>query len=73
MHFGTWARNLKGDQWKELQLWLMRFGSVPDPYDQAQWFVKDQIGKWNWERWSDPEFEDLFKKGMTEKDFDQEK
>ena len=66
--FWDMGQEAKGNQWKDLQLWLMRFGSVPDPYDQSQWFVKDQIGKWNWERWSDPEFEDLFKKGMTEKD-----
>jgi peptide/nickel transport system substrate-binding protein len=68
--FWDMGQESKGSQWKDLQLWLMRFGSVPDPYDQAQWFVKDQIGKWNWERWSDPEFEDLFKKGMIEKDPD---
>jgi len=66
--FWDMGQESKGNQWKDLQLWLMRFGSVPDPYDQAQWYVKDQIGKWNWERWSDPEFEELFKKGMTEQD-----
>lgn len=66
--FWNMGQELKGTQWKDLQLWIMRFGSVPDPYDQAQWFVKSQIGKWNWERWSDPEFDELFKKGMTERD-----
>lgn len=66
--FWDMGQESKGTMWKDLQLWIMRFGSVPDPYDQAQWFVKDQIGKWNWERWSDPEFDDLFKKGMTEQD-----
>src|SRR5262249_32997059 len=66
--FWNLGQESKGTAWKDLELWIMRFGSVPDPYDQAQWFVKNQIGKWNWERWSDPEFEELYKKGMTEKD-----
>ena len=60
----------KGDQWKDLQLWLMRFGSGPDPYEPFQWFVKDQIGIWNWERWSDPKFEELYQSGLGESDIE---
>ena len=33
-----------------------------------QWFVRDQVGVWNWERWSSDEFEDLFAKGVAETD-----
>ena len=58
----------KGETWKELQLWLMRFGSGLDPFEPMQWFVKDQIGIWNWERWSDDEFEQLWTQGLAEKD-----
>lgn len=58
----------KGEDWKGLQLWWMRFRTSPDPSDTLQWFVKSQIGIWNWERWSDPEFEELFAKGLAEPD-----
>ncbi len=58
----------KGETWKELQLWLMRFGSGLDPFEPMQWFVKDQIGIWNWERWSDEEFERLWTAGLAERD-----
>jgi peptide/nickel transport system substrate-binding protein len=58
----------KGDDWKTLQLWIMQFRCSPDPSDAIQWFKKDQVGVWNWERWSDPEFEDLWTKGLAERD-----
>jgi peptide/nickel transport system substrate-binding protein len=58
----------KGDTWKTLQLWLMRYRCSPDPADPIQWFVKSQVGIWNWERWSDPEFEELWTKGLGEPD-----
>jgi peptide/nickel transport system substrate-binding protein len=57
-----------GEQWKELQLWLMRYGTNPDPYECTQWFRRDQIGVWNWERWSDDEYEALYLKGLSESD-----
>ena len=46
----------------------MRYRTSPDPSDVMQWFVKSQIGVWNWERWSDPEFEELWTKGLAEPD-----
>jgi len=58
----------KGEEWKDLQIWMMRFGGSPDPHDMAQWFVKDQIGIWNWERWSSDEFETLYEQGQVETD-----
>ncbi len=58
----------KGDGWKDIQLYLMRFGSQPDPYEATQWFVSDQVGVWNWERWTDPEFDALYKQGIAETD-----
>ena len=58
----------KGEDWKTLQLWTMRYRTSPDPYDMCQWFVKSQVGVWNWERWSDPEFEELYTKGQSETD-----
>ena len=58
----------KGEDWKSLQMWWMRFRTSPDPSDTLQWFIKSQVGVWNWERWSDPEFEDLWTKGLAEPD-----
>src|SRR5262249_41098201 len=58
----------KGDAWKSLELWIMRYRCAPDPADAIQWFKKDQVGVWNWERWTDPEFEDLWTKGLAERD-----
>jgi peptide/nickel transport system substrate-binding protein len=58
----------KGSDWKTLELWIMQFQSAPDPADSLQWFQKSQIGIWNWERWSDPEFETLWAKGLEETD-----
>jgi peptide/nickel transport system substrate-binding protein len=58
----------KGDEWKDLQMWWMRYRLSPDPSDAIQWFLKNQVGIWNWERWSDPEFEELWTKGLSETD-----
>jgi peptide/nickel transport system substrate-binding protein len=58
----------KGEDWKNLQLWWMRYRTSPDPSDGLQWFTKAQVGIWNWERWSDPEFEELWVKGLAETD-----
>lgn len=58
----------KGEDWKTLQLWWMRYRASPDPSDAIQWFIKSQVGIWNWERWSDPEYEELWTKGLAEID-----
>ena len=42
-----------------LELSVQRFGGQPDPAFQTQWFVSSQIGAWNWQRWSNPEFDRL--------------
>ena len=26
----------------------------------VQWYIEDQVGVWNWERWKDAEFDKLF-------------
>ncbi|APE45047.1 hypothetical protein BOO69_17735 [Sulfitobacter alexandrii] len=57
-----------GDTWKDLQLWTMRFAGTPDPYEAAQWFVSSQVGIWNWERWTDPEYDRLYDEGLAETD-----
>ena len=58
----------KGDTWQELELWLMRYATTPDPYESTQWFVSSQVGIWNWERWTDEEFDRLYDEGIAETD-----
>ena len=66
--FWNLGQESKGEAWKDLQLWIMRYGGSPDPFDHFQWFVRDQVGVWNWERWSDDEFEELYARGIEESD-----
>jgi peptide/nickel transport system substrate-binding protein len=58
----------EGDDWKNLELTLMAYGGAADPSENLIWFVPDQIGVWNWERWNSPEFGDLYKKALVELD-----
>jgi peptide/nickel transport system substrate-binding protein len=66
--FWEMGQETAGDGWKDLQIWTMRYSSAPDAYDPFQWFKRDQVGIWNWERWSDDEFETLFQEGIVETD-----
>lgn len=66
--FWEMGQESKGDTWKDLEIWIMRYGSGPDPFEPFQWFVRGQVGVWNWERWSSDEFEELYDKGIAEVD-----
>ena len=33
-----------------------------------QWFVSDQVGNWNWQRWKSPEYDALFLQAAGELD-----
>jgi peptide/nickel transport system substrate-binding protein len=68
--FWSLGDDSKGDRWKKIQLVLNRFSSAPDPYYAAQWFTKDQIGIWNWERFNNDEYNGLHKKAISESDKD---
>jgi peptide/nickel transport system substrate-binding protein len=49
----------KGRAGEELDLALQVFKGKADPSFYTQWFVGAQIGGWNWQRWSSPEFDRL--------------
>ncbi|WP_349368499.1 ABC transporter substrate-binding protein [Salinarimonas sp.] len=68
--FWEMGQESKGDTWKDLELWLMRFGTTPDPYEATSWFVSSQVGKWNWERWTSEEYDRLYEEGIAETDPD---
>ena len=60
----------KGDAGKALDTVMIRFNGKMDPNFLAQWFTTDQIGIWNWQRWSDPAFDQLLDQASAELDKD---
>ena len=62
-----WAYG-ENDASKDLELVLVEYRGKFDPGFQTQWFTSDQIGTWNWQRWSSKEFDELHKKGLVESD-----
>lgn len=58
----------KGEDWKRIQLIINRFSSAPEPYYATQWFTKEMVGIWNWERFTNEEYNTLHKKAAVETD-----
>ena len=57
-----------GDSWKDLQLFLFSFAMQPDPSWATMWFTGDQVGVWNWQRFSNAEFDQLNADAVVEMD-----
>ena len=57
-----------GDRWRSLQLILQKYGMQPDPAFATAWFTPEQVGIWNWERFSSAEFGALHREAMVETD-----
>jgi peptide/nickel transport system substrate-binding protein len=57
--FLTIGREDMGDQWRDVQLFMQSFTGLADPYYSLTWFISDQVGLWNWERFSNEEFDRL--------------
>jgi peptide/nickel transport system substrate-binding protein len=55
----------EGDKSKDLELTLVPYTSKFDPSFQTQWFLSDQVGVWNWQRWKSPEFDTLHKEAAS--------
>lgn len=66
--FWSLGDGASGERSKKLQMTYKEFTGAPDPAWSTQWFTPDQAGLWNWERWNSPEFADLHKKGLVERD-----
>ena len=60
----------EGEDWKDLQLVYQDWTSAPDPRRATQWFVCDQVGVWNWQRWCNQEYSDLDFSAGTETNLD---
>ncbi len=57
--FNTLGREDLGADWRKLQLFLQNFIGMADPYYSITWFISAQLGLWNWERFSNTEFDQL--------------
>ncbi len=57
--FLSLGQEAAGDQWQDIQLFFQSFAGAADPYYALVWFIKEQIGLWNWERFSNTEFDRL--------------
>ena len=57
-----------GERWKDVELILNRFSMTPDPYYATAWFTTEQVGVWNWERFSSAEFDKIHADGQVELD-----
>lgn len=57
--FLTIGREDLGDGWRDVQLFLQDFVGMSDPYYSMTWFTTSQQGLWNWERFSNAEFDRL--------------
>ena len=66
--FWTLGEEASGDTWKDLQLVLQRWSSDPDPNYMLQYFNTKGVGFWNWERFSNEEYDKLLKEGYKELD-----
>ena len=61
-----WA---SGDN-EDLQLVLNRFSMAPDPSYATAWFTTEQAGIWNWERFSNEEFDKIHAMASQETDLE---
>jgi peptide/nickel transport system substrate-binding protein len=60
-----------GDQWKDVQLFMQSFTGGGDPYYPMSWFLSSMVGVWNWERFSNEEFDRLSNQAIATTDVDE--
>lgn len=60
----------QGERYKDVQLILNRYSMSADPYYATSWFTTEQVGIWNWERFSNEEFDRLHQEAKSESDPD---
>jgi len=58
----------EGEPWKNQQMHIARYGSLPDPSFYTAWFTPEQVGQWNLERWNNAEFGELHLQALSETD-----
>ncbi len=68
--FWTLGVEESGDSWKDLQMFIHRWGNGPDPSWATKFYTCDGVGQFNWERWCNEEYTKLNSEGMAELDED---
>ncbi|MER9140944.1 ABC transporter substrate-binding protein [Mesorhizobium sp. M0830] len=63
--FWTLGMESDGDRWKDMQLIVNRYSSLPDPHYSTSSFVQEQVGVWNWERFRSERFDELSTKALA--------
>ena len=53
---------------KDLELVLNRYSMTPDPFYATSWFISEQAGIWNWERFASEEFDKIHAAAQAEAD-----
>ncbi|MEM7123854.1 MAG: ABC transporter substrate-binding protein [Pseudomonadota bacterium] len=66
--FWTLGIEAEGDSWKDLQMIYNNYSMAPDPFWATAWFVPEQIGEWNWERWNSPDYATMHDAAVAESD-----
>ena len=66
--FWSLGDDTAGERYKDIQLILNRYSMGPDPSYATAWFVTSQKGIWNWERFSNEEFDQLESAAKAETD-----
>lgn len=55
----------RGENGQNLEMFHLRFGGKVDPSFNTQWFVPQQVGVWNWQRWKSDEFKAQYDIGAS--------
>ncbi len=58
----------KGASGAELEMFFLRFNAHIDPNFNTRWFLREQIGDWNWQRFNDAKFEELQEASLVNTD-----
>ena len=57
-----------GDEGVNMELFAISYILKPDPAWGPMWFVCDQVGVWNWMRWCNEEYDELFHQSIVSRD-----
>ncbi|MBT8047801.1 MAG: peptide ABC transporter substrate-binding protein [Xanthomonadales bacterium] len=66
--FLTIGREAVNNRWRDVQLFMQSFTGMADPYYSLTWFSSSQLGIWNWERFSNEEFDRLNQRAIETTD-----
>ncbi|MCE8522943.1 twin-arginine translocation signal domain-containing protein [Ruegeria pomeroyi] len=66
LHEGATFWELGSDA--NVEMVLNRYSMTPDPYYATSWFISEQAGIWNWERFKNEEFDALHLTAQSEAD-----